>query len=298
MAKVFTKILTFLLVAAVLVSGYELEKKLNSYRLEKTNKVELSREVKEVTDTGKKINWEKLRERNPDVVGWIELPDSAIDYPVVQGEDNEYYLHRDIDRNYIFDGSIYVDAACEHPFKDANTVVYGHKMRSGAMFADLKKYADKDYWKDHGTIGLYTPEAAYDLKVVACTRDDAYSDLYRIIDEDVNPDETEGSEETCFTKSDFLDLVRKKAIAISNEPFDESDTYITLSTCVYSDGDERQQVICTVNEKPVKTVKKTVTTVKKASPAWFNRFLVAQILIAIIGIAVILALIWPRKKRK
>ena len=298
MKNVLSKLLTLLIIIMILGTGITLEITLNRYRLEKTNRLELSNEVKHEKDGRTEIDWKKLKERNPDVIAWISLKDSEINYPVLKGKDNEYYLHRDIDGNYLYDGCIYVDAFNPAPFRSANTVIYGHKMRSGAMFAGLKNYADKDFWKEHPVINLYTPSASYDLKVVAYTRDDAYSDLYRTIDENVTAEDLKDYEDIYFTKKNFLDLVREKAMIISDETLSEADTYVTLSTCVYSEGDERQQIICTVNEKKTDDISKSPTNEAGKGPTWLNKFLIAQIVVAALMISIIAGMVKPRRKSK
>lgn len=111
-----------------------------------------------------------LRNENKDVVGWIEMPgDTKINYPVVQGEDNDYYLHYAYNGAYNPAGSIYLDYRNSVSVStNRHTVIYGHNMESGSpMFANLLHFQDESYWKNNRYIHIYTDEAMYTYEVFA-----------------------------------------------------------------------------------------------------------------------------------
>lgn len=111
-----------------------------------------------------------LRNENKDVVGWIEMPgDTKINYPVVQGEDNDYYLHYAYNGAYNPAGSIYLDYRNNVSVStNRHTVIYGHNMESGSpMFANLLHFQDESYWKNNRYIHIYTDEAMYTYEVFA-----------------------------------------------------------------------------------------------------------------------------------
>jgi len=96
--------------------------------------------------------YRQLYETNQDLVGWIKIEDTMINYPVVQTpEDPEYYLHRDFDGEYNARGCLFADAKCDVEFSD-NVIIYGHHMNDGSMFASLIDYARKEYWTEHPII--------------------------------------------------------------------------------------------------------------------------------------------------
>lgn len=111
------------------------------------------------------IDWKKLRKENPDIVGWIKVKDTKIDYPVVQGENNQTYLHQSFQGTPSYGGCIFLDAACDMTESD-NLLMYGHHMRDGSMFADLEKFRDASFAKKH-RIYFYTPVKNYVLTVCA-----------------------------------------------------------------------------------------------------------------------------------
>ena len=267
-AKMKNKMMTIIsipLIAMILFSGYRLEKKMNTYRIEESTKVKTSLEMRK----GRDVDFGKLKERNEDVRAWIYLPDSKIDYPVLQGEDNDFYLHRDIDKNYLYDGSIYIDSTNEFPFRDKNTVIYGHHMFSGAMFCGLEKFADKEYFDSHRIFQLTTEDGKYDIHAIAYLNEDAFSDLYLTDFDDAS-----------FTTTDFINLIKENAKVLSDEDFDETDTFVTMSTCAYNYDDARHQVIGII--KPAEMVEKETKTYEFA----VNKWLLGQI-----GVGVLMALI-------
>ena len=299
--KVVRAILYICLAAVILVTGLKIEMKLNEYRTALDIHTERTMEVRK----GRNVDFGKLLSENSVTVGWIYLPDSNIDYPVVQAEDNDYYLHRDFDGSYLYDGCIFADASNEAPFCDDNTILYGHRMMSGAMFADLKRYEDKEYMDSHRIIQIETPERSYDLHVVAFCMEDADSDLYTTwfsdnislfsaAFDDIEPNEEGGSSDLNFSKDDYVELVRSKAVTLSGEPFSAGDTFVTLSTCARSLGDDRNQVICVV--KDAKKSEK-VTEIKIEKP-FINKWLLLQIAVGLVMALAILLPLVPKGKGK
>lgn len=109
------------------------------------------------------IDFEQLCQVNPDIIGWIYCEDTVINYPVLKGNDNDYYLHHTYDGTYSASGSIFVDAENADDFADSNTIIYGHHMKNGSMFASLSKWADQDYYEAHPVMWLLTPKQNYKI---------------------------------------------------------------------------------------------------------------------------------------
>ena len=100
------------------------------------------------------IDEEKLKKINPDYSFWIRIPGTSIDYPVVWGKEEAYYLDHGFDKEKHLGGAIFADSA-RIPFVSANTIVYGHNMKDGSMFSDLKKYKDTDFTREHPYVQIY-----------------------------------------------------------------------------------------------------------------------------------------------
>lgn len=167
------------------------------------------------------VDFDALRQVNEDVAGWIYCEGTVINYPVVQGEDNDFYLHRAYDKTYSSPGSIFADANNRADFADANTILYGHHMKNGSMFAGLSDWADQAYYEEHPVMWLLTPEQNYKIELFSGYTAVAGSDVYTIF--------PEAGEE--------LDAYLKDALARSDFRADvelgEGERYVLLSTCAY-----------------------------------------------------------------
>lgn len=113
------------------------------------------------------IDFEYWQNRNSDIYAWIRIPGTPIDYPIVQGEEDGYYLRRDIDKESNIYGMIYTEKINGKDFSSPNTVVYGHHMNDGCMFGSLDKYLNRDYFEEHNEITIFTPEEKRTYKVIA-----------------------------------------------------------------------------------------------------------------------------------
>lgn len=113
------------------------------------------------------IDFKKLKKINKDIVAWITIDDTNIDYPVLRtpSTDQSYYLHRDYKKQYLYAGSIYMESYNEPDFTDKDTILYGHNMANGSMFADLHKFEDENFFKKHDTYHIYTPDSIKTYKV-------------------------------------------------------------------------------------------------------------------------------------
>ena len=141
------------------------------------------------------INWEALWEVNKDIVGWIRLPNSVINYPIVKGADNDYYLTHLIDGSYSVKGTIFVDAKNPEPLEGFLTIMYGHRMKDWSMFGLLGDYfashGDSDFYEKNPVWQLYTPEGVYDLHIFGAAEvDSADESVYKFYFEDETEKQT------------------------------------------------------------------------------------------------------------
>ena len=121
----------------------------------------------EEKDSKPTVNFSALHAINEDVVGWIYQEDTAVNYPVAQGVDNQEYLYWLINGDYNSAGTPFVDYRNQPDFSDKNTVIYGHNMNNGTMFADFHKYTDQAYYDAHPTMLLLTPAGDYTVEFFA-----------------------------------------------------------------------------------------------------------------------------------
>lgn len=128
--------------------------------------IEQSVMVEEEKDGAKKIllnpDWDYLLANYPNMVGWIYVPDTSINYPIMQGKDNEYYLNRSIEGWQSDYGAIFLDSEANSDFSSENSIIYGHSVEwDGGMFTDIAKYKDYDWFTSHDHFYLLTPKGNY-----------------------------------------------------------------------------------------------------------------------------------------
>lgn len=164
------------------------------------------------------IDFESLKEINEDVVGWIRIQNTDIDYPIVQGKDNDYYLHKDINKKYSTCGWIFMDYKNTNTFIDKNTVLYGHNLKSGIMFYDLQKILDNKLG-NNVTIEIFTPNEKLEYRVYSCYMEapEEYAIKSNLVEED--------------DVQDYIkEMLNRSKIPYNIVP-DKTDKLITLSTC-------------------------------------------------------------------
>lgn len=115
-----------------------------------------------------------LQTVNPDVCGWLTVDGTGIDYPVVQGATNMDYVNRDVYGDFSLSGAIFLDSRCAADLTDPYTVIYGHHMDNSAMFGDVARFAEADYFAAHPAGSISLPDAAYTIELFACVVTDAY----------------------------------------------------------------------------------------------------------------------------
>lgn len=113
------------------------------------------------------IDFAALRSINDEVIGWISIPDTQVNYPVVQAGDNEYYLNHTWKGEYNGVGAIFMEQHCAPDFSDFNTILYGHNMRNGSMFGELRHYGDPEFLKEHPSVYLADETGVYRYDVFA-----------------------------------------------------------------------------------------------------------------------------------
>lgn len=173
------------------------------------------------------IDFDLLAQRSDDVIGWLYLPDTAINYPVVQGYDNDYYLDHFLDGSYNVGGSLFADFTCPDDFSGQNTIIYGHNMRDGSMFALVDDYTDQAFYDAHPVMYLNTPQQNYRVDFFAGFTTDPESFVY------ASAFATEGDYIA------YLNTVRLYSDFSSPVEVSSADRIITLSTCTYSAEDVR-----------------------------------------------------------
>ncbi len=189
--------------------------------LSKTETESEKAEAKEKSGPILEINFAALQETNPEIIAWLYCPDTEINYPVAQGTDNSYYLTHLADGTYNRNGCLFVDGQNAADFSDDNTIIYGHHMKSGKMFAGLVKYKSQEYFEQHPVVYLITPEHQYEIRLFAGYTAEVNSDSYYLQLGDSHS-LAEWMREVA-ARSDF-----KAAMQLTTK-----NRIVTLSTCAY-----------------------------------------------------------------
>ena len=176
------------------------------------------------------VDFAVLQSENPDIVAWIYCEDTPINYPVAQGEDNQYYLRRLTDGSYNSSGTIFMDFRNAADFSDHNTLVYGHNMTNDSMFGTLVDYKSQDYFEEHPQLWILTPACAYRVDLFAGFVTASDSGTYTIFE---TKEELDAHILDCVASSTFsadYDLASIERI-------------VTLSTCSYEYNTARYVVV-------------------------------------------------------
>lgn len=231
-------VITVCLIGIILVSGYKIGKTMWEYHVAKSAYTNISEKTAKVDSkqfTGV-VDWKALKKVNPDVQGWLYQKGTVINYPVVQGTDNDTYLHTRFDKQWSGGGTLFVDCRMEKDFKGFNSIIYGHHMKDGSMFRSIRGYTKEDgYYDKHKTLELATPHGNYHLVVFSAfitkaTDEDTYKMTY---------DEAE--------KQAYIDRAWERSeLPITRDSVDvtKNDRLVTLSTCAYDYEEARYIVMC------------------------------------------------------
>lgn len=227
MKRFLSNVLLCLSVCGLLFSGKELWKIYQEYNTGKKiykkleEDVEIKKgETKDGEDTlSLSVNFDKLKKVNRNCIGWIYIPNTNINYPIVQATDNQYELKHAFDGTYNINGSIFVSDD-NHGFLDRNTIIYGHHMKNEAMFSDLHKYMDGTFAKENPYIYIQTEDGLQTYQIFSAYKTTDGSSTYT----------------TIFTDDAFLSYIKKaesmSEIEIPHINITSSDQILTLSTCM------------------------------------------------------------------
>ena len=226
-------VVLFLFVAAILVisAGMAVNQLKEDYAEEKQF-VDIQNEAQTMNDNN---IVDKLRKRNKDVIGYLEIPDTTISCPVMQKKDNpDFYLNHDIDKNYSFYGTPYLSAYCDLEKSD-NLIIYGHNINGGKMFGALTQYRDETFYKKHKDI-LFTTKDKKKYKifsVISVNKNDF--PYWKFVMAQDEPD---------YDK--FINKAKKYSIYNIDIMPKYGEKILTLSTCDNSRGDDYRFVVFAV----------------------------------------------------
>lgn len=175
---------------------------------------------------------QNLNQNYADAIGWIYVPDTHINYPVMQSNDNDFYLHHAADSSYLYAGSIFLDYRCNADFSSVSNILYGHNMSNRSMFADVINFTDRTYFDSH-RYGWLT------------TENDVYSIYFFAVDV------TEDTGEIYNTDSDWrtaMSEVVNRTVIYDDIEIADTDRLLMLSTCTGANSSSRTVLVGKIME--------------------------------------------------
>ena len=204
------------------------------------NNIEIDESKITESKTERMIQLEELQKENEEIIGWLEIEGTNINYPVLQTSDNDYYLTHNYKKEKASTGSIFLDKDFDLINGSSNDLIYGHRNKSGLMFEDLIKYAEEDFYKEHTKIKFTTnkDDSIYEILSVF------YSRVYYKSEQNVFRYYYFVNAENEQEYNDFVKNAKKASIYDTGVTAKYGDQLLTLSTCEYSQEDGRFAVVC------------------------------------------------------
>ena len=203
------------------------------------NNIEIDEE--QVTDerTERMLQVEELKKENQDIVGWIEIEGTNINFPVLQGTDNQYYMEHTYTKEYSKGGSIFLDKSYDWNLPSTNLLLYGHNNKNGTMFQNLLKYKDESFYKEHPTIRFTTINDDCQYEIISAFLSRVYyedeQDVFRYYYFINANDEIE--------YNNYIEESKKASLYDTGKSSEYGEQLLTLSTCSYHTEDGRFVVV-------------------------------------------------------
>jgi sortase, srtB family len=221
--------------AIMLLSIYKIYQGYSVYRDEANVKSQMS--VYSPNFSNSEISTDPLAEAqkiNSDICAWIKIDDTNIDYPIVQSNDNNYYLRRNIYKKYARAGTIFLDYRCSKLFEDFNTIIYGHNLKNGSMFSELTKYKKSEFFNQHDTFNIATDNEYLVLKAYAYLVVNDDSKIYSLADTDSQ-------------RESYIKYINENATVLNEQiEIDSESQIVILSTCTNVTDEQRAVLVAKI----------------------------------------------------
>ena len=236
-------IIYFVLVSIIIISTIYIVKEFywkkeakEETKIMDTIEVNESRVTKE--SNKKMIQVKTLQQENSDIVSFLEIENTDISYPVLQGNDNEYYMNHNYKKEKSKNGSIFLDKDYDWNIPSNNFLIYGHNLNNGTMFQELLKYSDESYYREHPEITFTTTDEEAKYDIISVFRSKVYNTTDNVFKYYffINP-KTEGE------YNDYIKNIKEKSLYNIEKTAEYGTQLITLSTCSYHVKDGRFVVV-------------------------------------------------------
>lgn len=217
------RLIQLLCVLVMAYTGWEIIQYFGAYS-------QVNEEIEQVQSLVQQQSLQTLQQQYSDVAGWITIEGMKVDYPILQTDNNEFYLRHNYRGAESRAGSIFLDYRNDGDFTDQHSIIYGHVLRNGSMFGQLSNYAEVEFAQQHQLIDIELADKKLKLQVFAAY--ETTTDFYYI--------------ETDFTDTsfaNFIDIIQDKSQIDLQVKVTEHDQLFTLSTCTTSVNDEERFVV-------------------------------------------------------
>ena len=222
MKKIIRLLINLILTSILIFSSYNIYIKLAKYK--KADNV--YKDIRKISKSTEDNKDDELSSINSDYRFWLKVDNTNIDYPVVQSEDNDYYLTHDFNKDYLASGSIFMDYRNNFE-EDKSTIVYGHHMRNKTMFGELANYKDENFFNGNNLINIEYKGKTYTYQVFSAYVADLTEDYLKV---DFENDEDYQS---------YINYITNRSMHKSDLQVSKEDKIITLYTCSYEFKDAR-----------------------------------------------------------
>ena len=258
--SIYTILALLIILSIIYITNYFLSKKQAIQESQLLDKIEIDEnQVKEANETTEEANIttqenieetinqqterilkvQKLQEENSDIVGWLEIEGTSINYPVLQGTDNEYYMTHNYKKQKSKNGSIFLTKDYDWSIPSSNLLIYGHNLNNGTMFQELLKYEKEEFYKEHPIIRFTTNKEDAEYEIISVFKSRVYykteKNVFRYYFFVNANSEAEYNE--------FVQNAKKASLYDIDKTAKFGDQLITLSTCSYHVEDGRFAVV-------------------------------------------------------
>lgn len=225
-----------------LVTSFLKSKKEDEETQQLLSTIPVNEEIEETKneETEKMIKVKELKQQYPDIIGWIEIEGTNINYPVMQGEDNSYYMTHDYKKEKNKRGSIFLDKDYDWSIPSSNLLLYGHNIRNDTtMFSELLKYKEESFYNEHPIIKFTTPEEDAEYEIISVFLSRVYYKSEKNVFRYYYFINAENEEEY----NEFVENAKKASLYDTGKTAKYGEQLITLSTCEYSQEDGRFAIV-------------------------------------------------------
>lgn len=192
---------------------------------------------KQITERIEQVK--ELKKENEDIIGWLEIKDTNINYPILQGTDNDYYLTHNYKKEKVTGGSLFLDKDYDFSIPSSNLLIYGHRNKKGIMFEDLLKYKDQQFYEEHPKVRFTTTEDDSEYEIIAVF----YSKVYYQDEKDVFRYYYFINAENEKEYNEYVNNAKKESIYDTEKTAKYGEQLLTLSTCEYSQANGRFVIV-------------------------------------------------------